>query len=51
MHENISEIKSRLKVGSYCFRMLCHLEQCGTFTVWEAAFRAFENHFVNSKGV
>ena len=36
MHENISEIKSRLKVGSYCFQMLCHLEQGGTFTVWEA---------------
>ena len=36
MHENISEIKRRLKDGSYCFRMLCHLEQGGTFTVWEA---------------
>lgn len=36
MHENISEIKRRLKDGSYCFRMLCHLEQGGTFTVLEA---------------
>ena len=36
MHEQIEKIKSRLKVGSYCFQMLCHLEQGGTFTVWEA---------------
>ena len=36
MHESIEKIKSRLKVGSYCFQMLCHLEQGGTFTVWEA---------------
>ena len=34
MHEQIEKIKSRLKVGSYCFQMLCHLEQGGTFTVW-----------------
>lgn len=36
MDENISKIKSRLKVGSHCFNMLCYLEQGGTFTVWEA---------------
>ena len=36
MRYEIEKIKSRLKVGSYCFQMLCYLEQGGTFTVWEA---------------
>ena len=36
MHESTEKIKSRLKGGSYCFQMLCYLEQGGTFTVWEA---------------
>ena len=89
MHDDVEKIKSRLKVGSYCIQMLCHLEQGGTFTVREArdlfgctsalarfaelralgapivstpednhvrysisgGSIAFENHFVNSKGV
>ena len=35
MHDQIEKIKRRLKVGSYCFQMLCHLEQGGTLPVWE----------------